>query len=197
MKRVIALAIAVSFAATAFGQGELIFNHRGSGSGQVLLPDGVTPVVGTTYSGQLYAGAAADALSPVVDIKGGGSAVFPFPAAAAPAALHGYVASANNTVIVPGVGPGSSAYIQLRVWNNNDGALTDWDSAVGVSEWGDSGDALASSPLGGPNPDPSLPAIAAPGLPTLPGFTLNVVPEPTTWALLGIGALAMFFRRRK
>lgn len=195
MKRVIALAIAVSCAATAFGQGELIFNHRGSGSGQVLDSSGAA-VVGTTYSGQLYAGAASDALAPVVEIKGGGSAIFPFPAAAAPAALHGYVASQNNTVIVPGVGPGTAAFVQLRVWNNNDGALTDWDSAVNVSEWGMS-DTELSADLGGPNPNPDLPAIAAPGMPNLPGFQLQVVPEPTTWALLGIGALALFFRRRK
>jgi hypothetical protein len=131
-----------------------------------------------------------------VDIKGGGSAIFPFPGSAAPAALHGYVASQNNTVIVPGVGPGNAAFVQLRVWNNQDGALTDWDSAINVSEWGDSGTALQTpGGLGGPNPpDPDLTAT---GLPVLPGFQLQAVPEPTTWALLGIGALAMFFRRRK
>ena len=86
-----------------------------------------------------------------------------------------------------------SAFIQLRVWNNQDGALAGWDDAVGVSEWGDSGAAVATSGLGGPNPpDPDL---TAPGMPALPGFTL--VPEPTTWALLGLGALALCFRRRK
>jgi hypothetical protein len=194
MKRVIALAIAVSFTASVFGQGELIFGHRNSGSGQVLGLDG-SPLVGATYSGQLYGGGTASALSPIVDVKGGGSAIFPFPAAAAPAALHGYVASQNSTVIVPGVAPGATAFIQLRVWNNQDGALTSWDSAVDVSEWGDSGVAVESSALGGPQPP--LPDALAPNMPTLPGFQLTAIPEPTTWALLGIGALALCFRRRR
>jgi hypothetical protein len=194
MKRAIALLIVVGFSASALGQGQLIFDHFRSGGGQVLLPDGVTAVSGTDYSGQMYAGPVGGSLVAVTEISGSaGLAVFPFYGAA----RAGYLNTSANTVIIPGVQPGEAADIQIRVWNNAGGSLTDWGAADGVAaEWGISGvvpttpNTLGGITPGGPQAPVNMPAIA--------GFTMmQGIPEPTTWALLGLGALALCFRRRK
>jgi hypothetical protein len=196
MKRVIALLLVVGFSASALGQGQLIFNHwatnPGDGSNAILGVDG-SPLFGTGYSGQMYAGPVGGALNPVTEISGSTAlAVFPMYGSA----RAGYLNTSANTVVIPGVEPGSAADIQLRVWENAGGSLTDWSAADGTaSEWGIS-DVVPTTPntLGGITPGgPQAPV----NMPSVPSFQLQMVPEPTTWALLGIGALAMFFRRRK
>lgn len=195
MKKILGLAVAIAFTATAFGQGTILFtSHKGSGSGPVLMPDG-TPVAGSDYSGQLYGGPDAGSINPIVEIVGSTDLpVYGFVAAGGPPPLLGYVQSTGAQVVVPGTSPNTAGVVQLRVWNNQAGSLTSWEAAQGVSEWGES-DIVPTALLGGPNP--SGPAFTPPNMPAFASFNLQVVPEPTTWALLGIGALALFFRRRK
>jgi hypothetical protein len=183
MKRVIALLMAVGISATAFGQGELVFGHWGSGGGAITDAGG-TPLEGTGFSGQLYAGPVGGALAAVPN------SVYQFygPARA------GFLNTSFVTVTIPGVQPGSPADTQLRAWDNAGGSLTDWDAASAGGANAGISSVVASAPLGGPDPAGG-PAIPAPNLPAIPGFA--IVPEPTTWALMGLGALALFFRRRK
>ena len=177
MKRVIALLMAVGLSATALAQqdGTLVFDHyTASGvSGQVLLPDG-SPAMGTGYSGQLYAGAVGGALSPVL-IGGNDAPAYPFYGAA----RAGYLNTSFVAVQVSGVQPGTLADVQLRVWDNNGGALTDWTAAeAGATVWGLSDIVPTTAGLGGPDPAGG-PAFTAPSLPGIPSFP--IVPEPGTW----------------
>ena len=196
MKRVIALLMVVGFSASALGQGQLIFNHWGTnpgdGSNAILGVDG-SPLFGTEYSGQMYAGPEGGALNPVTEISGSTAlAVFPMYLAG----RAGYLNTSANTVVIPGVEPGNAADIQLRVWENAGGSLTDWSAADGVTLQSGMSDVTSTSPntLGGITPGgPQAPV----NMPNVGSFQLQAIPEPTTWALLGIGALAMFFRRRK
>lgn len=168
--------------AVAFGQGALFFSNLGSSPGglvnaKIYQMDGVTGLEGTGYTAQLFygvAGTAADALTPLADPLNNFNT----------GALAGYF-STSPSVSIPGIADGADAAILLKVWDNNGGAITDFDSA---SMKGQS-DVLTIT----------LGNAQVPGtIPRLEGLTsFALVPEPSTFALLALGAGALFLRRRK
>ncbi len=101
------------------------------------------------------------------------------------------------TTNVPGVLAGSSARLQLRVWDNKGGTVTSWAQVINPAN--DllvlRGESLSfdSGPLG----NGLAPNVAA-NLQGLTSFNLHLVPEPSAIALgvLGLGALVMFRRRK-
>jgi hypothetical protein len=93
-------------------------------------------------------------------------------------------------VAVTGVPPGSTAQLVVRAWETSAGS---WDASTHRGE-----QAFTSRVLGGPNPDPTSPAIPSPDLgPGFTGFEMEVVPEPSTIALGALGIGALLLRRRK
>lgn len=99
-------------------------------------------------------------------------------------------------VPVPGTAPGSTANLVVAAWNTSAGSFLAAKNGAG-NEWGM--ESFTSRGLGGPNPDPTQPAIPSPDLgPGFTAFEMNVnVPEPTTVALGVLGVGALFLRRRK
>jgi hypothetical protein len=108
-----------------------------------------------------------------------------------------------TTFTLPGATAGANAELMVVGWTGN---FADWNSAfaAGTSLMGWTGSALSggalawSNPTGGAGSPPGLPAAITIGAAGYNGLVLTGVPEPSTFALAGLGAAAlMIFRRRK
>jgi hypothetical protein len=145
-------------------------------------------LLGAGFTAQLFAGplgTADDALQPVA-----GTTTFRTSTAAA-----GRV-NALSSVSIPGVAGGTSARVQLRVWENRAGTITSWADVL-ADDSVKRGYSLAWNSLALGDPFASPPGTPA----TMFGvtsFQLFVVPEPSIIALgaLGLGALILFRRRK-
>ena len=103
----------------------------------------------------------------------------------------------TTTVTFPGVQPGTQAKFQIRVWDNKGGTVTSWAQAIPSSPSYATSPMVTTGPLGGTDSNGNL-------FPTNPdstgwtAFSLPILPEPSTYALAGLGAASLFlFRRRK
>lgn len=201
MKKLIATSIVCLLAGVvANAQGTVNFANIGAGvNAPVHLSDGVTKLNGANYQAILLAGASAGALTQV------GTAT-PF--------LSGGNAGYFNggPVTINSVTPGSTGFFEIIAWDSTLGGTTTgataaqafaaWQGGKG-NVWGASG--YVYGPGGGETPfsnttggvgTPASPPVSLSGLPQ---FNLAPpVPEPSTFALAGLGAAAlMIFRRRK
>jgi hypothetical protein len=138
---------------------------------------------GTGFSAQLFAGANAENLAAVTTSL----TVFRTGATFAGSTLN------LGEIAIAGFGTGSTPTLQLRAWDNKGGTVLSWgdlllpanaDLARGMSA------TFVAQPLGGGGLPP-------PNLVGLTSFQLYAVPEPSTFALLGLGALGMMIFRRK
>ena len=186
MKKLALIAVASLMAGTfAFAQGTVNFNNRVVGSvvAPVYGPDGVTGLEGPGYTAQLFGGAAGSAegslvaITPTTTFRTGAGA--------------GFIVAAGS-VTVPGVVGGASAALQLRVWENAGGTITSYADAIASGSLYGSSAVFDSLPLGDLT---ASPPTTPPNLVGLQSF--NLVPEPSTYALLALGAAAFLFRRRK
>lgn len=185
MKKTIALSLAiVGLACSASAQGVVLFKNFGTGSntgGVNLTPvpfvfdvDGTTRLAGTGYTAQLWGGTSADSLSALT------------PTVAFNTGNFAGTFSPNDAVAVPGIAAGSTAFLQVRVWNNQAGSVTSYDAALIRNQ----SDVFQVTLGDAQNPD--LPILAG-----MNSFSLVVVPEPSVIALAVLGAGALFFRRKK
>jgi len=168
----------------AYGQGAISFRNVGSGAGgttinaRVFAEDGTTALAGTGYSIQLWYGPAG---TPAGSLTALASPILTFNTGAA----AGYTSTAP-TVQIPGVAIGGVATLMWRVWDNLGGTVTSYAAATRKGE----SSPFQSAPLG----DNLNPAT----IPVMQGLTsFSLVPEPSTYALLALGAGALLFRRRK
>lgn len=100
-----------------------------------------------------------------------------------------YVVTVDE-VVVPGVAIGGNANLRLRAWQASAGS---YDAAPALLR-GESGNILVAGLGGGPTPPANL--VNAQGV-GVTGFTIPVIPEPSTIALGALGAAALLLRRRK
>jgi hypothetical protein len=179
MKKLLVLVACLGTVATAFGQGQLNFNNYLPAitppiDARVFDVDGATYVDGANgWMGQLYAGADEASLAPI------GTAV-----AFSAGTRAGRI---NGGAVTTEVAGGTLLQVQLRAWNSNDGA--GFDEAMG-----------AGGATGMSNIIPVTVAVAPalpPDLAGLTGFTVAVIPEPSTLALGLLGAVALVARRRR
>jgi hypothetical protein len=218
MKKLILGACALTCAASVFAQGTVIFNNRlagtiithvygadpantslyvsgygandFNGTGPGTTTWGGALLAGSGFSAQLWAApttgttiapeSSLQAATPITSFRTGTGAGW---VAAATATLTGVAADA------------AVATIALRVWDNQGGTITSWDQAVTASA------AHGESPLFNLNAIGGQ-ANPAPALVGLQSFNITggspVIPEPSTFALAGLGAAALLiFRRRK
>jgi len=141
-------------------------------------------LTGSGYTAQLWAAAGAGQAEGALVAALGATTSFRTGSAA------GFVA--NITGVLTGVPfDAPAATIQLRVWDNQAGAVTSWGQALTL------GAAAGKSPLftvnsigGNLNPPPFLEGIQS--------FNIYAVPEPGTFVLAGLAAASLLiFRRRK
>jgi hypothetical protein len=187
MKRILAGIACLALSVGAFAQGTVVFSNTQSalgvpGGAPVFDVDGVTRLAGAEYLAQLFAGPDINSLQPwgvdASPFRTGAGAGFWNP-------------GADSTRIIGSVAPGAEATIVVRAWEAAGGTSFDVAKAAGA-KWGEStafSVATGGVVVGG-NP-PSFPTA-------LTGLTsFSLVPEPSTYALLALGAAALFLRRRK
>jgi hypothetical protein len=217
MKKYIVAAVALGAALSVLAQGTVNFSTRVTGTvvGHVYGPESATEpgkyvskfgntgtetpsgaqvyaggfLTGSGWSAQLWAVNLADqlesslaAVSPVVTFRTGTT-------------LGG--TPVPSVVTVAGVPAAGTGTFQVRVWDNVGGTLTTWGAAE--TQWLAGGIAAGKSAtfnisnLG--DGALNLPADMA----NFRSFNVyfNPIPEPSTFALLGLGALGMLIFRRK
>jgi len=210
MKKTLLTLVATGLAVSAMAQGtvnfvnyvegasgitfmQLIYGPNGnsasvSGSSAADVPSGTTvytgaPLQGPTYTAQLWGGPAGTAEGSLVLVT---STTFYDASSGAPAGLF---IGVNG--IVPGVLPGQNAAFQVRVWDTQTGAAFATAGTKGQSSVFASPAVLGGSDAGGN-------IFFAPDTTGWASFNLVPVPEPSTFALAGLGAAALLiFRRRK
>jgi hypothetical protein len=217
MKKLVIAALTVTCAVSVFAQGTVVFNNRvtgtivthvyGGGSSQVSgngpsdTPagsanyPGLTLLAGPNFLAQLLsangAGQAESSLQPA------STAPTTFRTGAAAGFVNGTTASLSN---VPADAP--VATLEMVAWDNSSGLYPTWALAstawqAGLIQAGRSGtfdvSAIGASPTAGLNPAPTLNNLTSFNI-----FSTTPVPEPTSFALAGLGAAALLiFRRRK
>jgi hypothetical protein len=185
MKRLLAGIACLALSVGAFAQGTVNFNNSPGAVGGTGAPvfdaDGTTRLEGTGFSAILYAGADENSLAAIGDPlsfrTGAGAGFF-------------NTTGIDTARTIGTVAPGATASIQVRAWETAGGTIASYDAAVaGGFKTGVS--AIFTVATGGVGDPPSLPA-------NLVGLTsFNLIPEPTTYALLALGAATLFLRRRK
>lgn len=182
MKRSLLISFALVPISLAFGQGAIKFNNLQPGvplDAPVYLLDGVTKISGSQYLAELLGGPSANSLSHVATtgfLTGNGAGYFD-----------------GGTVIINSVPPGNTAWVQVDVWNTASGASFDQAKATGLANsWWQS--SVFTVIPGGQivNPLPPAPLL---GLGDSPVY-LNGVPEPSCFALTGLGVVFVLCRRR-
>jgi hypothetical protein len=216
MKKLVLTACALTFAVSVFAQGTVVFNNRVpnaivapifgpqvgdpaqtlSGNDATGFPAGTAvytgpKLAGTTFKAELWGGPAGTT-DPNSLVAATGYSVATFRTGAA----AGYWTTSTDAAVIPGVGEGSVATLQVRVWDTTSGTSYANATIKGSSSL------FASAPLGGVSAPPNLGFTAAGNYVGLQSFNIAgtgaVIPEPSSFALAGLGAAALLiFRRRK
>ncbi|MCL4179159.1 MAG: PEP-CTERM sorting domain-containing protein [Verrucomicrobia bacterium] len=135
---------------------------------------------GADWRAELYGGATADSLTPTI---GWHSLTRELAGFVGPGYFRG-----DDYVYVAEVRPGGSAWLQVKVWNVQLGATYEEAVAAALGGYGQSGLFYAQS-------DPTM--IFPAQLVGLQSFSvLQVIPEPSTWALFVSGSVLGLSLRR-
>ena len=226
MKKLILAAITTACAASVFAQGTVIFNNAVSGtvSTRVFGPDAANPsrsVVGnrstdlpaggTVYTGLTLIGTTgglvgSTTFAQLLGADGAGRAESSLlPGAGTLTSLRSGSASGvvyPTTATFANIAEASAAAtLEMVVWNNASGLYPTWAQASvawknGLIAAGTSG--TWTQPRGGGTVGAPNMVNPADATQSVRSFNIYFVPEPTSAALLGLGAAAMMiFRRRK
>jgi hypothetical protein len=212
MKKYIVALIAVGAAASVLAQGTVSFVNSGTGVKApvygVETPNNTVSKTGNTTAGnvagtQVYTGALLNGSGFVAQLyaaAGGGVAEGSLQAATPTTTFRtgsaaGFLAIITTTLA--GVPLDAAlATVQVRAWDNSSGQYATW--AAAEAAWN------AGTIAAGKSKTWDLAAIGGqantpPILKGMESFNLymKVIPEPSTFALLGLGALGMMIFRRK
>lgn len=208
MKKLLLTLALVGSVSGAFAQGTIVYYNRVANSvvAPVYGPETPDPSVskfGNTSAGftagtQTYTGVALAGTGYFVGLWAGTTAEN---LAFVPGSLDtfrtagfaGAIDNSGGVITIPGVGEGSSAFLQIRAWDNLGGTLTSWELATapnGGAPFRGASAVFSSPNLGGQAPPPNMAGLQS--------FNIYAIPEPSTFVLAGLGAAAlMIIRRRK
>jgi len=218
MKKVLLTMAALAFTVSVFAQGTVIFNNNLAASGVKALvygPEGPagTPAsyiskTGNTAEGtppgtQTYAGALLTGtgyLAQILAANGANQAESSLQAASsAPSWFRAGVNAGGILQVVTTLSnvpkDAAAATLQVVAWDNSSGKYPTWASVqadwqIGLVAAGKSLPFNVNGIGGDLNPQPYLAGMTS--------FNIYYIPEPSTMALLGLGAAALLiFRRRK
>jgi hypothetical protein len=143
-------------------------------------------LAGTNYVAMLWGGPTPEALAPAREFDRV-TIMPPIPFTYAPGGVDGYYS--YGTVLITTV-CGIEAWLQVRAWDVRLGSSYEEVVGLGVGGYGQSPlFQLHGADFCLPNPPPPVPLIG------LQSFSL--VPEPSTWALLALGGLAVGWAARQ
>jgi len=222
MKKLILTAFAVTCAASVFAQGSVVFNNRVVGSvvTHIYAPNSAniamsqigngptdTPSNGISWAGFTVIGAngtggaygAATTFAQLLGADGGGipeASLVPMNPTTTfrTGAAGGFLTGVTSTLASTPAAGEALATMEMVAWDNSSGLYPTWTQAraawlSGAIAAGVSG-TFNVGPIGGLNPAPTLNGLQS--------FNLYFIPEPSTFALAGLGAAALLiFRRRK
>ncbi len=209
MKKTLLTVIGTVLAVSAMAQGTLNFGNSTSGVFRNPIYDFNPAAPGVAQSGQSALGTPAGATvygGPLLQGANYVAALYAGPAGVTDASLLTFVTSGtfrtatgnvlpggliNSIFDVPiqGVAAGGVATLEVRVWDIRTGSSFDNAATSGRSGL------FQSQPLGGIGP---AGPVLTPDMTGWSSFCLATVPEPSSFALAGLGAAAlMIFRRRK
>lgn len=175
MKKAILNAVAL-MGLSAVSYGQSVFFDNTSGGGLIT-----NLAASDTINGALMGGPVGGSLQPVVTLAGGsllnlgGGLVYD---------------SSGQSYVIPGVAANASASLHVQFWTGN--FPTYAAATTGNSLTADS--PIYTNPTGGGGVPASVPPSA---LANMPNIGLVGVPEPSTLALAGLGAAALFMYRRR
>jgi len=195
-KTLLMLTVVVASALTMYGQGRVSFNNSGSGNVLTVTTNPAEAHAGqgaagslltTTYSVQLLwapAGSYANTDAFLAALMGSGPAVT--------VGLFGDGLFAGGATPSPtGTSMPVQAYtMAARAWWSNGGQFATFDASRLAGNNTGWSPFFNMTPTASPTPAPTTLAMQS--------FSVNAVPEPSTFALAGLGAAALLlFRRRK
>jgi len=219
MKKLALITLALTCAAGAFAQGTVIFNNRITGT---VITHVYSPLAGATsthkigngssdtspgttdWSGYVLVGTAgglgaSTTFATLLSANGAGQAESALQGQSQTTTFRTGGAAGNITGITATLGnvpqDSAAATVEMAAWDNSSGLYSTWNQASvawlgGLIAAGVSGP-LTVNAIGGTQ-------NSAPSLVGLQSFNLYTIPEPTSFALAGLGAAAMLiFRRRK
>jgi hypothetical protein len=194
MKKLLLATIALGLGVNLYAQGTVVFANNSSSliTTNLIAVGGTAGAAATTSSGgtvrvALYWGVLGATEGQLVQI-GPSAGISP---------VAGRV-NAGNYTTGAATAPGTAATFQVRAWTGN---YATYEAAYAGLMGGDFQILLGGSPVftattGGAGSPPGAPVTLAG---TMPGFSLAVIPEPSTYAIFGVGLLGLLFKlgRRK
>jgi hypothetical protein len=217
MKKLILAAITVTTAASVFAQGTVAFVNRSAGgtshvysaapgapalqgNGPGDIPAGTNNWAGYTLIGTVGGMTASTTFASLIGASGAGAPESSLVPGLGTTTFRTGAGAGNNvltTMTFNNIAPDAAAgSFEMVAWDNSSGLYPTWTQAsvawkAGLIAAGNSAEFTVNNIGGAVNTPPGVE-------PGLTSFSIGVVPEPTSAALLGLGAAAMLiFRRRK
>ena len=189
MKNFLLTCLFFTLCSFAYAQGTVYFSNIDIPAGvnaPVYESDGITKLSGSQFMAELLGGPSATSLASVATtsfLTGNGAGYF--------------VGGVGGLQAINTVSPGSMAWVAVEVWNMASGASFQQAKASGLpNSWWESPE-FSLITGGYPTGVGPAPPAALTGLGTSPVYLNGAVPEPSSFALVGLGAAILLLHSHR